>query len=168
MKVLWVVVKVWVWLYRVKAILSFWENVSDGADFATDNLRTQNDSAIAPRAYVYKLDGLQTPSRAISLTNVQRARSAGAGWWSAQQLREVTQALKECGFSVRDLSKSDVDFMIGRALTRFPNTYSLRDLQGELRLDLKYTTCTKNLLHHNFVCYTKTLLLNPTGVKVIE
>ncbi len=155
-------------LDRVKSIFSFWENVSDGTLMYADNLRTQNDTAVAPRQYVYKLDGLQTPSRAIPLTNVQRARSTGAGWWSAQQLRETTQALKECGFSVRDLSKSDVDFMIGRALTRFPNTYSLKDLQGELRLDLQFTANTKNLLHHNYVCYTKTLFLSPTGVKVLE
>jgi hypothetical protein len=154
-------------LDRVKAILSFWENVSDGSNLYEDALRTPNNDAVKPRQYVYKLDGLQTPSRAIDLTNFQRTRES-AGWWSAQALRETTQALKECGFQVRDLSNCDVDMLIGRALTRFPNTYSLADLQGELRLDLQFTTNTKNLLHHNFVCYTKTLLLSPDGVKVME
>ena len=154
-------------LDRVKAILSFWENVSDGTNMYLDALRTPNDDTVKPRRYVYKLDGLQTPSRAINLENYQRVRTS-AGWWSAQQLRETTQALKECGFQVRDLSNCDVDMLIGRALTRFPNTYSLADLQGELRLDLEFTTNTKNLLHHNFVCYTKTLLISPDGVKVME
>tara|TARA_R110000824_G_scaffold300545_1_gene488564 strand:- start:1502 stop:3232 length:1731 start_codon:yes stop_codon:yes gene_type:complete len=154
-------------LDRVKAILSFWENVSDGSNMYEDALRTPNNDGVKPRQYVYKLDGLQTPSRAINLQNFQRVRTS-AGWWSAQALRETTQALKECGFQVRDLSNCDVDMLIGRALTRFPNTYSLADLQGELRLDLQFTTNTKNLLHHNFVCYTKTLLISPDGVKVME
>tara|TARA_R110000824_G_scaffold111827_6_gene260577 strand:- start:553 stop:2295 length:1743 start_codon:yes stop_codon:yes gene_type:complete len=154
-------------LDRVKAILSFWENVSDGSNMYEDALRTPNNDAVKPRQYVYKLDGLQTPSRAINLQNFQRVRTS-AGWWSAQALRETTQALKECGFQVRDLSNCDTDMLIGRALTRFPNTYSLADLQGELRLDLQFTTNTKNLLHHNFVCYTKTLLISPDGVKVME
>ena len=147
-------------LDKVKAVLSFWENVSDGSTYYADNLRTPNDTSVAPKQYVYKLDGLQTPSRAISLTNVQRVRTS-AGWWSAQAVREVVQALKECGFKVRDLQNVDTDMVIGRALTRFPNTYSLADLQGELRMDLQFTTNTKNLLHHNFVCYDKTILITP-------
>jgi hypothetical protein len=154
-------------LDRVKAVLSFWENVSDGSVYYQDNLRTQNDSAVAPKQYVYKLDGLQTPSRAIDLQNFQRVRTS-AGWWSAQSVRETVQALKECGFKVRDLQNVDVDLLIGRALTRFPNTYSLADLQGELRMDLQFTANTKNLLHHNFVCYDKTILINPNGAKVME
>lgn len=154
-------------LRNVKGVLTWYENVSDGAVFYQDNLRTPNNSSVAPRQYVYKLDGLQTPSRAIDLTNVQRVRTA-AGWWSCQHLRELKQALKECGFVPRDLSKSDLDFMIGRALTRFPNSYSLADLQGELRLDMQFTANTKNLLFHNFVCHTKTLLISPAGVKVME
>lgn len=154
-------------LRNVKGVLTWYENVSDGSVFYQDNLRTPNNTAVAPRQYVYKLDGLQVPSRAIDLTNVQRVRTA-AGWWSCQHLRELKQALKECGFVPRDLSKSDLDFMIGRALTRFPNSYSLADLQGELRLDMQFTTNTKNLLFHNFVCHTKTLLISPAGVKVME
>jgi len=154
-------------LDKVKAVLSFWENVSDGSTYYADNLRTPNNTSVAPKQYVYKLDGLQTPSRAISLTNVQRVRTS-AGWWSAQAVREVVQALKECGFKVRDLQNVDTDMVIGRALTRFPNTYSLADLQGELRMDLQFTTNTKNLLHHNFVCYDKTILITPNGAKVME
>lgn len=154
-------------LDRVKAVLSFWENVSDGSLYYQDNLRTPNNDDVEPKQYVYKLDGLQTPSRAISLTNFQRVRTA-AGWWSAQSVRETVQALKECGFKVRDLQNVDVDMLIGRALTRFPNTYSLADLQGELRMDLQFTTNTKNLLHHNFVCYDKTILITPNGASVRE
>jgi len=154
-------------LDKVKAVLSFWENVSDGSTYYMDNLRTPNNDSVEPKQYVYKLDGLQTPSRAIDLTNYQRVRTS-AGWWSAQAVREVVQALKECGFKVRDLQNVDTDMLIGRALTRFPNTYSLADLQGELRMELQFTTNTKNLLHHNFVCYDKTILINPNGAKVLE
>jgi hypothetical protein len=154
-------------LNRVKAVLSWWQNVSDSSKYYEDNLRTPNNAAVKPRSYVYKLDGLQTPSRSVSLTNFQRVRTS-AGWWSAQSTRETVQALKECGFKVRDLSNCDTDMVIARAFTRFPNTYSLADLQGELRMDLQFTTNTKNLLHHNFVCYDKTILIHPTGVRVVE
>lgn len=154
-------------LDRVKAILSWWQNVSDPTLMYEDSLATQNNGSIKPKNYVYKLDGLQTPSRRIDLSNFCKTREE-AGWWSATAIREMVQALKECGMNVRDISNCDTDLLIGRAFTRFPNTYSLKDLQGELRIELQYTTNSANLLHHNFVCYDKTILITPSGAKVME
>ena len=155
-------------LSKVKGLLSFWENVSDGTAVYEDNLQTPNNDQVKPKRYSLKLNGLQVPSRKVDFSNFQRPRSEGSGW-SMSFLRELKQMLKECGYSVRSLAKADLNLMIGRAFTRKPNNFSMADLQGELRVELEFDTNNKNLLHHNFICCVKDLVVKSnSNVEVLE
>ncbi len=152
---------------RVYSVFSFWENNSDINVPYKDNLMTPNNEDVKPKRYVYKLNGLLVPNRPVDLDKFQRTREQN-GNWNVVALREMKQAFKDCGLPMRDLLRSDVDLVLGRSLTRKPNTYSLRDLQGELRLDVEFDTNNKNLLHHSVVCCVKSVVIKGNDLEVLE
>lgn len=152
---------------RVYSVFSFWENNSDINLPYKDNLMTPNNEDVKPKRYVYKLNGLLIPNRPVDLDKFQRTREQN-GNWNVVALREMKQAFKDCGLPMRDLLRSDVDLVLGRSLTRKPNTYSLRDLQGELRLDVEFDANNKNLLHHSVVCCVKSIVVKGNDLEVLE
>ena len=151
-----------------KAILSFWENVGGTTVVNTDNLLTQNDAAIVPTNYQYKLDSLLVPNRNVDLSRFTRTRSQ-VGAWSAVAIKELEQALGCCGFQVKDLSNMDGCLMFGRGLVPVNSgfTYDM-STNEESRVMIKFSTQTQSLLQHNYVCHMKELRISNQGKMVVE
>lgn len=155
--------------YRMcKAILSFWENVQDQTVVDTNNLSVQNNSNIVPKSVQYKLDGLLVPNRSIDLSRYARNRSQTGGW-GASHIKELEQSLGCCGWTVKDLSNIDGCLLLGRGLVPVNSGFTY-DMSGndETRIELKYTTQSKNLLQHNYVCHMKELRISNKGKMVVE
>ena len=69
---------------------------------------------------------------------------------------------------VRDLTDIDGALVLCRGLSRGNNTYNMMNAQGETRLNVNYSTQTRSLLVHNWVCNIKRLVVKPNGISVMD
>lgn len=155
--------------YRMcKAILSFWENVGSVKYVDQDNLIPQIDGTVAPSTYQYKLGGLLVPNRAVDLSRYVRNRTQ-TGAYNASHIKELEQALGNCGYTCKDLSNIDGCLMFGRGLVP-PNSGFVYDMSDneEARLNMKFSAQGYSLLLHNYVCHLKTFVIKADGKFVVE
>lgn len=151
---------------RAKAILSAWE-VLEKSSVYRDNLTSAVDNRVAPSSYQYIINNILVPNQKVSLSRFQRNRDQ-CGGWDQGAIMEMEGALEALGYTVRNLTEVDSNLFIGRALSKYGHTYNLEQNQGDLRLNVEFTTQNENLLYHNWVGYMKTLIINKNGISVLS
>tara|TARA_R100001163_G_scaffold32976_1_gene25557 strand:- start:10087 stop:11778 length:1692 start_codon:yes stop_codon:yes gene_type:complete len=151
---------------RAKAILSAWEVLGTSRVFR-DNLTSPVDNRVAPSSYQYIINNILVPNQKVGLSRFQRNRGQSGGWEQGA-IMELEGALEALGYTVRNLTDVDGNLLIGRALSKYGHTYNLAENQGDLRLNVEFTTQTENLLYHNWVGYMKTLVINKNGINVFS
>ena len=151
-------------LNRTKSILSFYEAVGGGVETDRDNLLPIIDEFTAPSKYNYKINNLIVPNRSVSLTNLNRSPQT-AGAWSSIHLHELGKAL-DSSIKVRSLEDPNHAFMVGRQLAVMNHTFDSRNVKGEIRLELDFTTQTRDLLIHNFIHHIRRMIVSAQGIMV--
>jgi len=154
-------------LSRTKAIMSFNEDVGDTTALDGDGLCPPCDTATAPSSYQFRLSNVLVPNRSVSLSNYVKTRET-SGQWESIHIKELEDGLASCGIMARDLTDIDGALMIVRGLSRGNNTYNMMNAQGETRLNVDYSTQTRSLLVHNWVCNIKRLVVKANGIAVME
>ncbi len=149
---------------RAKAILSAWEVLGKSKVYR-DNLTSPVDNRVAPSSYQYIINNLLVPNQKVQLERFQRTR-AQSGGWNQGAIMEMEGALEALGFTTRNLSDIDGNIFIGRSLSKYGHTYNMSQNQGDLRLNVQFTTQNENLLFHNWVGYMKKLIINKNGISV--
>ena len=90
---------------------------------------------------------------------------------------ELVKAWENCGYRVRDIRGANKAFVMGRALSKYGQTYDARGKDFQLNIErtsnnetaagstLFYNSAV-DLLLHTFVCHLRRLRVTPTGVEV--
>tara|TARA_R100000231_G_scaffold37543_2_gene32928 strand:- start:891 stop:2591 length:1701 start_codon:yes stop_codon:yes gene_type:complete len=151
---------------RAKAILSAYEVLGKSKVYR-DNLTSPVDNRVAPSSYQYIINNILTPNQKVGLSRYQRNRGQNGGWEQGH-IMEFESALESLGYTVRNLTNIDGNLMIARALSKYGHTYNLAQNQGDLRLNIEFTTQNENLLYHNWVGYIKTVVINKSGIVVLS
>ena len=150
-------------LNRTKSVITFYEAVGGQVETNRDNLLPIIDSNTAPSRYNYKLNNLIVPNRSVSLANLNKAPTE-AGAWSSIHLHELQKALSS-SISVRSLEAPNECFAVGRQLAVMNHTYDANS-KGEMRLELNFSTQTRDLLIHNFIHHIRRLIVSGQGIMV--
>jgi hypothetical protein len=152
-------------LNRTKSILSFWEDVGSATDGSRDNLLPIVDANTVCSQYNYKINNLIVPNRVVGLTNYNRQPNI-SGRWEAIALTEMEKAIEQAGQQVKSLEDIANCLVVGRQLALYNHTYDMSSAKGETRLELQFTTQTRDLLIHNFVAHLRRLIITPNSTFV--
>ena len=80
-------------------------------------------------------------------------------------LHELGKAL-DSSIKVRSLEDPNHAFMVGRQLAVMNHTFDARNVKGEIRLELDFTTQTRDLLIHNFIHHIRRMIVSAQGIMV--
>ena len=97
------------------------------------------------------------------MTNCNRSPTT-AGAWSSIHLHELQKALSSI-VKVRSLQESNRCMCVGRQLAVMNHTYDA-NTKGEMRLELDFSTQTRDLLIHNFIYHIRRLIISSQGIMV--
>ncbi len=153
-------------LSKALSVLSTFENVQLNSVIQTDNLSCPIVASFVPEEYHYIIDNLKVPSRDVKVNNLART-NAQQGSWNAVHIKELSDAMMQCGYKIHNLDKLKNNFVISRGLSRYNHVYNFQQQKGETRLNLNLTSNTYAQLNHNFVAHWRTLIINPSEMVVM-
>jgi len=153
-------------LSKAKSILSSFEDIETTRTAVDDCLASPITPSLNPKNYHYIIDNLKVPSRDVKVNNLART-NAQQGSWNAVHIKELSDAMMQCGYKIHNLDKLKNNFVISRGLSRYNHVYNFQQQKGETRLNLNLSGNTYAQLNHNFVAHWRTLIINPSEMVVM-
>lgn len=147
-------------LQRCRAVLTNWEDAGGNSQVERDNLATPLDTATTPKDYYYIYNNVKQPNRNVDLSKYSRTYNQ-SGNYNAIHLKELEDALNACGYRVKNLVDTQQCLAIGRSLARYNHTFNMLRSEGEFRSYINFSSQTRALLFHNYVCHIRTLMVAP-------
>ena len=133
--------------------------------------QSQNASFFADATIPYKgglkdyqmiLYKVLTPDRKLNINRFALQSFNG------EALREQQNALGACDIKVNNIFKNFQHFFIGRRLATEGYSYNCnRPDEGEIRINVDYSSLAVPLLVHNFICHFRRINVRPDGIEIV-